>query len=132
MMRPSEEAAPARSGAGTIIEKPLSRIIRGVLVEYRAPADEGRLHALREGRNKIGRDPDADVVLEEARASGDHAFLFIRGEKVTFQDCSRNGSKVGDRLVGGDQCELGSGSALMIGDTRLVFLLVPEGGAGTP
>lgn len=110
----------------TIVEKVVPDRIKGVLVEYRVASDPGRLHALRFGRNKIGRDPGSDVCLEEPRASQDHAYIYLREQGAVYQDTSRNGSKVQGEIVWGSQAGLEMGSIIEIGETTLVLLLVPE------
>ena len=102
-----------------------SQQVRGVLVEYRSPADAGRVHALVAGRNKLGRDDDRDVVLEDERVSGEHAFISIADDRARFVDASSNGSMVDGQRVFGDAVDLTSGAVLTLGGTRLVFLLVP-------
>jgi pSer/pThr/pTyr-binding forkhead associated (FHA) protein len=84
------------------------------------------VHALRAGRNTLGRDPDCDVVLEDGRVSGQHAFLFIRTEDASYMDVSSNGSVVNGAVVHGDQVVLQSNAVLTLGGTTLVVVIVPE------
>jgi pSer/pThr/pTyr-binding forkhead associated (FHA) protein len=101
-------------------------LIRGALFEYRGPTDAGRVHALRAGRNTLGRNADCDVVLEDGRVSGQHAFLFVRAEDASFMDVSSNGSIVNGAVVHGEQVILQNHAVLNLGGTTLVLVVVPE------
>ncbi|MBM4366125.1 MAG: FHA domain-containing protein [Deltaproteobacteria bacterium] len=96
-----------------------------MLVEYRAPGDPGRVYSLRGGRNRLGRDDDRDVVLDDERVSGEHGIITITEDRARYLDSSSNGSMVDGQPVIGDVAELRSGSVLSLGGTSLVFLLVP-------
>jgi hypothetical protein len=113
---------PAVGGGGNAAAK----LVRGALFEYRGPGDPGRVHAVREGRNVIGRDNTCEIALDDGRISSQHAFLFLRAEDATFLDVSTNGSRVDGKVVSGEQVVLRHGSTLELGDTFLVFALVPE------
>lgn len=101
--------------------------LRGALFEYRGPGHPGFIHTLREGKNVLGRDPAVcDVVLEDDRASKQHAFLFIRDEEVSLLDISTNGSTVDGRLVRGSEVRLSSPSVIQVGGLRLIFVFLPR------
>ena len=104
----------------------MAPLIRGALLEYRGPDDAGRLHALRVGRNLIGRDEGCDVRLEDGKVSGSHGFLFLRPLDATFVDTSTNGSKVDGKALLGEQVVVSHGAVLELGGTRLVLLFVDE------
>lgn len=90
---------------------------------------DGRSRAvvLREGRTRIGRRPDAEVVLDDPEASGDHAILRIDGEKAWLLDTSANGTRVSGVLCMNDRAEIEDGSVLQIGQTAVIVkLLRPE------
>ena len=55
---------------------------------------------LREGRNVIGRDPDAQIRLDSAAVSRRHAAIMITGDDAVLQDLgSRNGTHInGEKL----------------------------------
>jgi pSer/pThr/pTyr-binding forkhead associated (FHA) protein len=101
--------------------------VRAALFEYRGQGHPGSIHVLRAGRNVLGRDAAVcDVVLDDDRASKQHAFLFIRGDEASFIDVSSNGSMVDGRSVFGTEAKLQQHSTVDIGATRLVFVIVPE------
>jgi pSer/pThr/pTyr-binding forkhead associated (FHA) protein len=100
-------------------------LIRGALFEYRGPADPGRIHALRAGRNIIGRNAECDVVIDDGRVSGQHAFLFIRAEDASYMDVSSKGSVVNGAVVHGEQIILQNHAVLTLGGTTLVLVIVP-------
>jgi hypothetical protein len=133
-MPPAPAAAPApaapRPKARTIVETAnegtASGLIRGALFEYRGPNDPGRVHPLRAGRNVLGRNADCDVVIDDGRVSGQHAFLFIRAEDASFIDVSSNGSMVNGAVIHGEQIVLQNQSVITLGGTTLVLVIVPE------
>lgn len=101
--------------------------LRGALFEYRGLGHQGFIHTLREGRNVLGRDAAVcDVILEEERASKQHAFLFIRDEDVSYLDISSNGSTIDGRPVRGTEVKLSSPSVIQIGGLRLIFVFLPR------
>lgn len=101
--------------------------LRGALFEYRGLGHHGFIHTLRSGRNVLGRDPGVcDVVLEEDRASKQHAYLFIRDEDVSYLDISTNGSVVDGRPVHGTEVRLNNPSVIQVGGLRLVFVFLPR------
>ena len=122
--------APARPKAHTIVESAnegaSTALVRGALFEYRGPSDPGRVHPLRVGRNVVGRNDDCDVVLEDGRVSGQHAFVFIRSEDASFIDVSSNGSVVNGSVIHGDQVVLQNHAVITLGGTTLVLVIVPE------
>lgn len=129
----SSTAASARPKAQTIVgsvggaqEAPSAGMVRGALFEYRGPTDTGRVHPLRVGRNVLGRNADCDVVLEDGRVSGQHAYVFIRAEDASFIDVSSNGSVVNGSVVHGEQLVLQNHAVITLGGTTLVLVIVPE------
>ena len=130
---PAPAAAPppaARPKARTIVETANEGaavgLIRGALFEYRGPTDPGRVHPLRAGRNVLGRDAGCDVVIDDGRVSGQHAFLFIRTEDASYMDVSSNGSIANGSVVHGGQVILQNNAVLTLGGTTLVLVIVPE------
>lgn len=123
---PRPAASPAASPR-TIVERPAgaatpSAQVRGALLDPRY----GRLHALRLGRNTVGRDPDQDVQVEDGRVSGRHGFLFIKESgEASFMDVSTNGSVVNGVALHGEVAELSHGAVLKLGGAALIVLLVP-------
>jgi pSer/pThr/pTyr-binding forkhead associated (FHA) protein len=128
---PAPAAAAPRPKARTIVdtgsESPAAAgLVRGALFEYRGPGDPGRVHPLRAGRNVLGRNADCDVMIDDGRVSGQHAFLFIRAEDASFIDVSSNGSIVNGAVVHGEQIVLQNQAVITLGGTTLVLVIVPE------
>ncbi len=92
-----------------------------VLWTSRGPDDPGRVHVLSEGRNTLGRDESQDIQLDDGRVSGQHAFVFVRPDGVSFIDVSTNGSLVDGALVHGRQVDVDTGAVLRLGDTLAVL-----------
>jgi hypothetical protein len=124
---PPPAPRPAAASPRTIVERPAgpmtpSAQVRGALLDPRY----GRLHALRVGRNTVGRDPDQDVVVEDGRVSGRHGFLFIKESgEASFMDVSTNGSVVNGAPLHGEVAELAHGAVLKLGGAAMILLLVP-------
>ncbi len=73
------------------------------------------IYRLREGRNRIGRVDDCDVVLPDTGISRSHALVDLVGENWQVTDRSSNGTFLNDQRLGlpvllsqGDQLRLGS------------------------
>jgi pSer/pThr/pTyr-binding forkhead associated (FHA) protein len=124
------QPAAQRPKPRTVLENPSEAtalgLVRGALFEYRGPTDPGRVHPLRAGRNVLGRDPECNVVIEDGRISGQHAFLFLRAEDASYMDVSSNGSIVNGSVVHGEQVVLQNHAVLTLGGTTLVLALIPE------
>jgi len=123
---PPPAAEPARPKGRTMIEAPSPDMdrIRGVLFEYRG--NTSAIHPLRGGRNTIGRDPDCYVHLTDGQVSNQHAYIFIRALDATFMDASSNGSKVDQQFIHGDQIALKNHSVIWMGESKFIFVMVPE------
>lgn len=68
----------------------------------------------------IGRQSDADVVLNQAKVSRQHARIERRGDEFWLRDLdSTNGTWLGGRRI--DQHPLHDGDTIRIGDAQLVF-----------
>lgn len=102
------------------------RQLRGVLLEYRARNDVGKVHALYAGRTAIGRSTDCDLVLDDHEASKQHAIIYVRADDASFMDISSNGSVVDGRRLHGGQATLQQGSTIVIGTRLYVFLYASE------
>jgi transcriptional regulator with PAS, ATPase and Fis domain len=75
-----------------------------------------------QGQVVIGRDGQADVLLDDQRASRRHALLGLQGATMSIQDLdSANGTWLRDqRLTANQSVTLGLGEAITIGTTTLV------------
>jgi len=80
---------------------------------------------LREGRNVIGRDPDAQIRLDSAAVSRRHAAIMITGDDAVLQDLgSRNGTHVnGEKLEAARP--LRAGDEIRIAQFAIRFLNAP-------
>ena len=80
----------------------------------------GRLR-LDEGAHVLGRDPDAEILLESPGVSRRHARLTIARGSATIEDLgSKNGTLVGDQPVKGPT-SLGDGDTITIGSVKLTL-----------
>ena len=92
------------------------------LVVTRGPS-EGKSLQLREGNNTIGRSLDNDLHIDDASVSRSHAMLSVRDDQFTLVDLgSASGTRIGDHRISGRQ--VGAGSAIVIGQTRLSLVSV--------
>ncbi len=97
----------------------------GALLEQRGET-AGQVHGLRIGRNKLGRDAGCDIILHDARASGDHAYLFVGDDAgATLTDVSRNGTLVDGRVLQGGTAPVVHGTVVQVGGLRLTILRAP-------
>jgi len=80
-----------------------------------------RVIALREGDNVLGRSGDAQVCLDLARVSRQHARIVVTGRRALLEDLgSKNGTFLrGERI--GAPCELADGDEICVGPAVLVF-----------
>lgn len=87
----------------------------------------GREFPLREGINILGRDPTADVQIDDVTVSRKHATIEIRPDGVTIADLdSKNGTFVdGVQLTG--SAPLLEGHPIVLGDAALTFRRSPTG-----
>jgi hypothetical protein len=86
---------------------------------------KGHMHQLRKVRSEIGRDPECDVILEDAAASSRHGAVVLEGEEwKLFDFASTNGTSVnGSKLSveAANPLVLKDGDSIVVGDTELVF-----------
>lgn len=76
---------------------------------------------LRHGANVLGRDPNADVTIDDATVSRRHAVITISGRKTTIEDlASKNGTFIdGVKLEG--SAPLREGQNIVLGDAAIAF-----------
>ena len=104
-------SATATSGSGSVAGS--------FLVKW----DHGR-ERLSDGAHIVGRDPDADVFLNQPGVSRRHARLMISAGQATIEDMgSKNGTFVGEERVEGIRA-LQDGEVLGIGSVKLVVSAV--------
>jgi DNA-binding winged helix-turn-helix (wHTH) protein len=81
---------------------------------------DGRHFPLAEGVNVLGRDPGADVFLDDDAVSRRHARVTVDGAKAVVEDLgSKNGTFLGGRKVE-EPAPLAGGDALLVGSILLV------------
>jgi DNA-binding winged helix-turn-helix (wHTH) protein len=79
---------------------------------------------LREGEHILGRDPDAEVLLDSPSVSRRHARIRIADGHATFEDLgSKNGSSVGGRPTQG-RVPLADRDVITIGIIELTFRII--------
>lgn len=86
----------------------------------RAGGVAGQRFSLGLGVTRIGRSADADVPIDDPRASGNHCRLEVGRDRVQLEDCSANGTLLDGQPVG-EPVEIAPGATLTIGE--LVFEL---------
>jgi DNA-binding winged helix-turn-helix (wHTH) protein len=81
----------------------------------------GSEHPLYEGVNILGRDPSAQIMIDDATVSRRHASITIQNGAVTVEDLgSKNGTFLhGDRLS--ERAEVHDGDTIVLGDARVVY-----------
>jgi NADH dehydrogenase len=81
---------------------------------------------------KLGRSPDNNIVLADLKASRYHALIQSEGDAYWIKDLGgTNGTWVNWRRVTERQA-LEDGDVIVIGDTQLIFQLVPKTSRHTP
>ena len=82
--------------------------------------DSGSRYLLDEDEITVGRDPRADILLDDSTVSRQHAvFRRVNGQFFVVDAGSLNGTYVNRQRV--DQATLKNGDEIMIGKFRLVF-----------
>ncbi len=86
----------------------------------------GREHPLRPGSNSIGR--TGDVLVEDSRASRQHAQITLDGQTLTLQDLgSTNGTKLNDeKLPAHEDRVLKSGDKISLGGYEMTVSMPGE------
>jgi FHA domain containing protein len=83
-------------------------------------AVSGSRYLLDEDEITVGRDPRADILLDDSTVSRQHAvFRRVNGQFFVVDAGSLNGTYVNRQRV--DQATLKNGDEIMIGKFRLVF-----------
>jgi hypothetical protein len=103
--------------AATIIEKPQS----GSILRVISGSSNGQVYSLPASDVKIGRDSTNFVVLQDGKASREHAKLFYNGNDWLIIDLgSANGTYLNDTQITA-QVGINNGDIIRIGDTSLQF-----------
>lgn len=92
---------------------------------------EGKRHTLKQGKTVIGRGSDADITIADTGASRQHLEIVWNGSDGLARDLgSTNGSKInGQRFR---EAKLQSDTEILVGQTRMVFRLLPLASTPTP
>jgi pSer/pThr/pTyr-binding forkhead associated (FHA) protein len=95
---------------------------RGVgLLVVRRGTDEGARFPLEQRETTVGRNPDADVFLDDITVSRKHAVFVTEGQVTTVRDAgSLNGTYVNRARI--DEAVLSSGDEVQVGKFKLVYL----------
>lgn len=89
--------------------------------------DAGQQHSLIAGTVTLGRDPLADVVINDPEVSRQHARLIRRGDEFQLQDLgSTNGTFLDGQRLGGDPVPVTPGQVISMG-TNVALVLEVEG-----
>ena len=93
----------------------------GPLLVVRKGPDVGETFYLDRPVLTIGRDPEADIFLNDVTVSRNHARLTVDGGAVTVEDTdSLNGTYVNGVIV--ERATLATGDALQIGRFQMYFI----------
>lgn len=91
----------------------------------------GRIHALKEGDNLIGRDAAATVAVDDTAVSRRHASLSVAGTTVTIKDLgSRNGTFVNGSVIE-KATGLRDGDLISLGPVSLILERISDGSTRT-
>jgi DNA-binding SARP family transcriptional activator len=116
-VRKSARATATETMMGTVHRASAAR----VLVSARLKAESGRVYPLVGAATRIGRQPDNDIVLTEARVSRRHAVIIDTGAGFVINDAgSANGIELGGRRIRGS-ATLRDGDEIGIGGCEFVF-----------
>lgn len=112
-------SAPDPAGEATSWQGPS---IGGPTLVVRAGGPAGTVFALAAPEVSVGRDPEADLFLDDVTVSRNHATIAIDDRGVVLRDLqSLNGTYVNRRRIVADE-PLQHGDEIQIGKFRLVFL----------
>lgn len=82
---------------------------------------DGTDHPLFEGTTILGRDPSAQIVIDDATVSRRHASITLRNGVATVEDLgSKNGTFLRERQLTA-AAEVVDGDTIVLGDARVVF-----------
>jgi len=113
----------ARGPSKTVIlTGPNSKRLAGWVVVERGPQRDVDFR-LRDGHNRIGRDPDVDIVLADPLVGSAHAVINFDGTRFEIIDlASKNGTFLNEGSSTVTRQELKHGDVIRVGDTSLKFI----------
>jgi DNA-binding winged helix-turn-helix (wHTH) protein len=99
---------------------------------YRLMCGEGKF-LVAEGANVLGRDPEADVFIDNTAVSRRHARISITAGRVKLEDLeSHNGTFVNGLKVTTSPVEISDGDVITLGPVTMIFrILAPQGSTET-
>lgn len=128
---PSEIAVPPESLAPVTEDSPTQAGDAAgldVFLEFPAGVANTTKKALDQPEVILGRDPGCDVVLNDKKASRNHALIRKAGFRFTIKDLgSANGVYVNGTKIEGDGVELSGDDQIQIGDSVFKFRAVQKG-----
>lgn len=84
--------------------------------------------ALKEGKNLIGRDPEAEIHIDSSSVSRHHAVITVNEEVVEIDDLgSKNGTHIGGRRLE-TAARLQDGDEILLGRVHALFRAMPLDG----
>lgn len=100
---------------------------RRVRVSGVALIADGHKFVLANGENVLGRDPEAEVFLDDAAVSRRHARITVRGSRATLEDLgSKNGTFLDGKRVTAPT-PLGDAGAILLGSVLVTVRLADPG-----
>lgn len=114
----------ATAGLGEALAAGLERGADRLALQIVAgPAEPGRILAIGDGVQELGRVPPADLEIAEPSVARRHARLVVDGDRVTVEDTgSTGGTFINDERV--DSAPLRIGDRLQVGGVRLILIRV--------
>src|SRR6185436_3579281 len=125
---PAGEQVP--DGGTRVFEVPVARA-PDVVIEVREPNQAARTVPASGSSIRIGRAPECELVLRDARASRRHARLAARDGVLVLTDLgSTNGTRVNGHRI--SEVVLGAGDRILIGETTLTIEPATAGSGARP
>lgn len=107
---------PSKTGSTTEAQKRAGTVVSGARLVGLAGSQKGQHYALTDAGLTVGRSPSCEIVLSDARVSGQHAWVGLVNGKAVLRDLnSSNGTflNTGTRVAG--DTELCAGDTIFIG-----------------
>lgn len=104
-------------------DTPAQPLLAGVALVV-PPSGDARSVILREGRTRVGRRADLEIVVDDPKASTEHALIRVENGEAWMLDTSANGTLVAGRRCLNDRAVVTDGTVLRIGDTLIVLKIL--------
>jgi pSer/pThr/pTyr-binding forkhead associated (FHA) protein len=103
-----------------VADAPVTASAEGPVLVVRKGPQPGERFFIDRAELVVGRDPEADIFLNDMTVSRSHAVLEARGGEVSVRDVgSLNGTYVNGECV--DRAVLGEGDVVQIGTFQMVY-----------